>query len=190
MSIASVKQPLMNSVAVVHRISCTAIEPRHGRGGTARHSNGKEFVIAYASRSNNRTEKNYSSYYGECLAAVWAVSYFRIYLYGRPFVLKTDLEPLKWLMTSEKLTGMHALWASILQENDVDIQHRAGVTHGDADGLSRNPLPNEEDRTDARMLHDSLVTSVTAGLALLSCLVADAIESSAGRPGGGGAGGD
>jgi hypothetical protein len=36
MSIASVKQPLMNGVAVVHRISCTAIEPRHGRGGTAR----------------------------------------------------------------------------------------------------------------------------------------------------------
>jgi hypothetical protein len=27
----------MNGVAVVHRISCTAIEPRHGRGGTARH---------------------------------------------------------------------------------------------------------------------------------------------------------
>jgi hypothetical protein len=26
----------MNGVAVVHRISCTAIEPRHGRGGTAR----------------------------------------------------------------------------------------------------------------------------------------------------------
>jgi hypothetical protein len=36
MSIASVKQPLMNGVAVVHRVSCTAIEPRHGRGGTAR----------------------------------------------------------------------------------------------------------------------------------------------------------
>jgi hypothetical protein len=38
MSIASVKQSLMNGVAVVHRISCTAIEPSHGRGGTARHS--------------------------------------------------------------------------------------------------------------------------------------------------------
>jgi hypothetical protein len=30
MSIASVKQSLMNGVTVVHRISCTAIEPRHG----------------------------------------------------------------------------------------------------------------------------------------------------------------
>jgi hypothetical protein len=38
MCIASVKQSLMNGVAVVHRISCTAIEPRHGQGGTARQS--------------------------------------------------------------------------------------------------------------------------------------------------------
>jgi hypothetical protein len=30
-------------------------------------SNGKEFVIAYALRSNNRTERNYSSYYGNVL---------------------------------------------------------------------------------------------------------------------------
>jgi hypothetical protein len=145
-------------------------------------SNGKEFVIAYASRSNNRAERNYSSYCGECLAADWAVSYFRIYLYGRPFVSKTDHEPLKWLMTSEKLTGMHTRWASILQEYNVDIQHRAGVTHGDADGLSRNPLPSEEDRTDARMHHDSPVTSVTAGLALLACLEAEAIEAAASQP--------
>jgi hypothetical protein len=38
MSIASVKQSLMVGVTVVHRISCTAIKPRHGRGGTAQHA--------------------------------------------------------------------------------------------------------------------------------------------------------
>jgi hypothetical protein len=145
-------------------------------------NDGKEFVIAYALRSNNRTKRNYSSYYGKCLAAVWAVSYFRIYLYGRSFVLKTDHKPLKWLMTSEKLTGMHARWASSLQEYDVDIQHRSGVTHGDADGLSRKPLPSKEDRTDARMHHDSPVTSVTAGLALLACVGIEAIETAADQP--------
>jgi hypothetical protein len=82
-------------------------------------SNGKEFVIAYALQSNNRIERNHSSYHGECLASVWVVSQFRIYLYGRRFVLKTDHKPLKWLMTSKKLTGMHARWASILQEYNV-----------------------------------------------------------------------
>jgi hypothetical protein len=108
------------------------------------------------------------------------LSYFRIYLYGRPFVLKTDHKPLKWLMTSKKLTGMHARWASILQEYDVDIQHRSGVTHRDR--LLRNPLPSEEDRTDARMHHDSPVTSVTAGLALLACVGTEAIKTAVDQP--------
>jgi hypothetical protein len=31
---------------------------------------GKKFVIAYASRSNNNAEAQYSSYKGECLAAI------------------------------------------------------------------------------------------------------------------------
>jgi hypothetical protein len=64
----------------------------------------------------------------------------------------------------------------------VEIQHRSGVTHRDADGLSRNPLPSEEDRTDARMHHDSSMTSVTAGPALLACLGAEAIETAADQP--------
>lgn len=41
-----------------------------------RDDEGREYVIAYASRSNNKTERNYSSYAGESLAAVWGVSHF------------------------------------------------------------------------------------------------------------------
>jgi hypothetical protein len=37
---------------------------------------GKEFVIAYASRSNNNAEAQYSSYEEECLAAIWAIAHF------------------------------------------------------------------------------------------------------------------
>jgi hypothetical protein len=65
-------------------------------------------VISYASRSNNKPESNYSSYAEECLAAVWGVRYHRVYLYGRKFLLFTDHRPLKWLMTSQTLTRMHA----------------------------------------------------------------------------------
>ena len=120
---------------------------------TQRDNEGNEYVIAYASRSCNKTERNYSSYHGECLAAVWAVSHFRYYLYGRKFTLITDHEPLEWLMTNEKLRGMHARWANILQEYDIYIKHRSGVKNLDADGLSRNPLPSEVDLTGARIDH-------------------------------------
>ena len=73
-----------------------------------------EYVIAYASRSNNKAESNFSSYEGEALAVVWAVTYFRHYLYGKSSRRVTGHQPLEWLLTSSKLTGKHARWALIL----------------------------------------------------------------------------
>jgi hypothetical protein len=75
---------------------------------------GKKYVITYASRSNNKVESNYSSYEGECLAVVWAVIHFRPYIYGTNFTLYTDHQPIKWLMTNDKLTGKLARWVVIL----------------------------------------------------------------------------
>ena len=114
-----------------------------------------ERVVAYASRSNNRAESNYSSYAGECLAAVWAVRYFRVYLYGVHFILYTDHRPLEWLMTNPNLTGMHARWALMLQEFDFEVRYRKGLVNMNADGLSRNPQPESSDLTGARMHEDN-----------------------------------
>jgi hypothetical protein len=110
----------------------------------------REYVVAYALRSNNMAEANYSSYEGKALAAVWAIVHFRPYLYGQRFTLVTDHQPLRWLMESDKLTGKLAQWALLLQEYDFEVVHRAGITNLDADGLSRNPSPSNEDLTGAR----------------------------------------
>jgi hypothetical protein len=79
---------------------------------------GKEFVVAYANRSNNATESRYSLYEGECLAAMWAIAHFKCYLFGTQFTLVTDHQPFKWLMEFDKLTGKLARWAFILHEHD------------------------------------------------------------------------
>jgi hypothetical protein len=79
-------------------------------------------------------------------------------------------------MANTKLTGMHARWAHILSEYDIEIRHRPGLKSSDADGLSRNPLPDDSDWTDARMDHVASDVDVTVlkALALLSCLGRDA----------------
>jgi hypothetical protein len=71
---------------------------------------------------------------------------------------------------------MHARWAHILSEYDFEIRHKPGKRSWDADGLSRNPLQDETDLTDARMDHDASAVSVSAGLALLAYQGAEVSE--------------
>jgi hypothetical protein len=84
---------------------------------------GKEYVIVYASRSNNKVKNNYSSYEGECLVVIWVVIHFMPYFYGTNFTLYTDHQPIKWLMTNDKLTGKLVRWAFILHEYDFKVIH-------------------------------------------------------------------
>ena len=49
---------------------------------TQKDDSSREYVVAYASQSNNTAEANYSSYEGETLMAVYAITHFWPYLYG------------------------------------------------------------------------------------------------------------
>ena len=120
---------------------------------------GDEYMAACISRSLNSAEQRYSSYKGECLAAVWACKLFRPFIHGLHFTLVTDHEPLKWLMSSATLEGAHARWAMILQEFDFDIVHRPGVSHCNVDALSRLPLASSVDTSGARLDHDHVVAT-------------------------------
>ena len=53
-------------------------------------------------------------------------------------------------MDSDKLTGKLARWALMLQEYEFQVVHRAGSVNLDADGLSCNPCPSQQDTTGTR----------------------------------------
>ena len=110
----------------------------------AQHSDdGAVRPVAYASRSLRTHEKNYGITELEGLGVVWAVKYFRHYLYGHHCKVFTDHEALKSLLNTPQPSGKLARWGMAIQELDIEILYRSGKKNTNADALSRSPLPDE-----------------------------------------------
>eukprot|EP00731_Ephydatia_muelleri_P003528 Em0001g3528a len=84
-------------------------------------------------------ERQYCATRREMLALIWAIQYFKPYLWGRPFKVRTDHSALKWLKIFKDPHGQVARWLEILSEYDFTVEHRPGLKHGNADSLSRLP---------------------------------------------------
>lgn len=99
--------------------------------------NGQDLPIAYASRTLNNHEINYSTTEKELLGIVWATKYFRPYLYGVKFVIRTDHQPLTWLMNLKDPSSKLMRWKIKLDEYSFDIEYKKGKFNTNADALSR-----------------------------------------------------
>ncbi|MBW0547773.1 hypothetical protein O181_087488 [Austropuccinia psidii MF-1] len=103
-----------------------------------------EGPICFISRQINPTEARYGASQMECLCLVWAFEKLHYYLDGTVFDMITDCNAVRSLLNM-KTPNRHMLrWQIAIQEyrGNMNIVHKSGNIHKNADGLSRWALAN------------------------------------------------
>ena len=98
---------------------------------------GVKFPLSYISRRLQSREENFSTIERECLAIIWAVQKFHIYLYGRPFLLQVDHQPLAYLNKNKVSNARLMRWAMQLQPYRFSIESIKGKDNIYGDYMSR-----------------------------------------------------
>ena len=98
---------------------------------------GKLYPVGYASKKLNLTEARYPIIEKECLAVVWGIKRFKLYLAGRRFTLQTDHKPLKYLKDASYQNDRVFRWAVAVQEYSFRVEDIPGRDNIGADFLSR-----------------------------------------------------
>ncbi|GFX13885.1 retrovirus-related Pol polyprotein from transposon opus [Trichonephila clavipes] len=96
--------------------------------------------IAFASRTLNKAERNYTVTERECLAVIGSLNKFKTYFGPLPVKVITDHAALTKLTNGKNLSSRMIRWALKLSEFNIEWEHRPGVQNV----LSRNPVDSVE----------------------------------------------
>ena len=121
-----------------------AVVEQEQRDGTTR-------PICFLSRATLPNEKDWSATELECAAIVWAVKKNRQLFYGIPFDVISDHQPLKNLESLPTKVNRVQRWYDFLSAYTYKLVYRPGKLNGNADLMSRLPLPALEDALDAKL---------------------------------------
>ena len=94
--------------------------------------------VAYGSEALTAHEKNYHSTKLEFLVLKWTVTeHFKEYLLYQPFLVRTDNNPLTYIMTTPNLDGTGHQWVGALAKFNFWLEYQKGQDNTVADALSR-----------------------------------------------------
>ena len=113
--------------------------------------------VAYASRSLKGGELKYHSSKLEFLALKWTMTeQFREYLQYQPFLVKTDNNPLTYVMMMPNLDAIRHRWVAAMAGYNFKIEYVHGLDNKVADALSR--MGERLDEDDVKELLDQSAT--------------------------------
>ncbi|GKC47683.1 putative reverse transcriptase domain-containing protein [Tanacetum coccineum] len=95
-----------------------------------------EKVIAYASRQLKIYEKNYTTHDLELGAVLFALKFWRHYLYGTKCTVFTDHKSLQHILDQKELNMRQRRWLELLSDYDCEIRYQPGKANIVADALS------------------------------------------------------
>ena len=74
----------------------------------------------------------------------WSImEHFKEYLVFAPFVVRTDNNPLTYILTTHNLDARGHQWVSMLASFEFSLEYQKGVDNGAANTLSRVPIKHD-----------------------------------------------
>lgn len=134
-----VAQPILAiySPKLQTELHCDASASGYGAILMQKQANGKLQPVSYFSRRTTPTESKYHSFELECLAVVYAIKRFHVYLFGIPFKILTDCDSFRLTLNKQSVNPRISRWAMFLQSYDYQVEHRPGSRMKHVDALSR-----------------------------------------------------
>ena len=112
---------------------------REGLGAilSQKQDDGRFHPVTFGSCSLTPTEKNYHSSKLEFLALKWGITEYFAYAL---FMVKTDNNPLTYILTTPNLDAMGHHWVGALASFEFELEYQKGSENGAGDALSHIPI--------------------------------------------------
>lgn len=144
------EQPILSlySPSVETELHCDACQSGYGAILLQRQKDGNMHPVFYFSKRTTDAESRYHSYELECLAIVYSIKRFHIYLQNLKFKIVTDCNSLRLTLEKRDIVPRIMRWAMFLENYNYDVEHRGNDRMRHVDALSRaNHILILEDNT-------------------------------------------